>query len=87
MSKYLRFLRLKLQNKNVLTSNFINTKPKFKTIQPDVRLSYNDNINHIIHSGDVEKTSTTNPDRSCKQFALEICRFKDPCENRKAEGF
>lgn len=45
MSKYLRFLKLKILGKTVLTTSFINTKPKLRTIQPDVRLSYNRSMN------------------------------------------
>lgn len=87
MNKYLRFLKLKLEGKTILTTNFINTKPKFKTIQPDVRLSYNENINHIKHNGDVETTSRIDSNRGCKQSSLEVCRFQDPYKDRKAEGF
>lgn len=41
MNKYVRWFILRVQDKRILTSSFINTKPKLRTIQPDVRISYN----------------------------------------------
>lgn len=39
---YYKFVRNKILDKKPLVSNFLNTKPKLRTIQPDVRLSYNE---------------------------------------------
>lgn len=39
---YCRFIKNKILDKKPLVSNFLNTKPKLRTIEPDVRLSYNE---------------------------------------------
>lgn len=66
MNKYIRLLKLKLEGRTVLTTTFINTKPKFRTIQPDARLSYNEIMNNLNQRDDVK------PNRSSEQLTLEI---------------
>lgn len=47
MNKCLRFLKVKLLGYKPLQSTFINTKLRIITIQPDVRLSFNETFQHL----------------------------------------
>jgi len=60
MNKYLKFIWLKLNNKTVLTSSFLNTI-KIKTIQPDVRLSYNQLFNNVKQTENARHRTNTEP--------------------------
>lgn len=68
MNKYFRLLLLKINNKTVLTSSFLNTKIKIKTIEPDIRLSYNQLFNNIKQNKDARHRIDT-------QSTLEISKL------------
>lgn len=73
MSKYLRFIKLKMKGKSILTTSFINKQPKITTIYPsNGQLSYNDTLSTIKDLQPKNRRLKDAIHRKCKQSTLEI---------------